>query len=142
MNDFRCLSHTNSRPISEPKRERKGFGHLSILLLGKDALGRALSRVSQPVSWSLIPKGPSLSCPNKNLIPQTGIVCWQETPCLPQRSDDLAILSRHSHSNVQNKTSISPRPIGTSPPERRRTGVPASRTACSPHLQGGRGCRT
>jgi len=42
----------------EERKSENGFGHLSILVLGNDASGRAFSRVSQLASWSLIPQGP------------------------------------------------------------------------------------
>jgi hypothetical protein len=44
--------------MAAEKRKRKGFDYLSMVLLGEDSLVRAFSRVSQSVSWSLIPQGP------------------------------------------------------------------------------------
>jgi len=69
---------------SDLKRKSKGFGekltssficYLSIVFLGRVTLGRASSRASQSVSWSLIPQGTPLRSPLSSVSVRV-IRCW------------------------------------------------------------------
>jgi hypothetical protein len=66
----------------------RGLDYLSILLLGKGALERAFLRVSQSVSWSLIPQGPARSSEKtEETYPVNNSPLIQKMPLLAEGQD-------------------------------------------------------